>query len=142
MKRSIPRSSHDRNSLIALGPFSRPESIAPLGAADRRARPGLTDRWQSVLVDLPDGWHGSSPAPVVAVARAGEPVDSPLSDGRRYEMSISEVPPGFRLLIIDWSDESSVASDHSSLDAAKGHAVAALNEHGVDWQARTPPGAA
>ena len=91
------------------------------------------------MAEQSHGWRGSRPTPPLVNARSGGPVESPLADGHRFELSIYETPTGYRLLIIDWADESQADSEHATLDAAKERASTVVHEDGLDWEAWTPP---
>jgi hypothetical protein len=91
------------------------------------------------VTQQPSGWHGQRPPRTIVVAQSGGPVASPLAEGRRFELSIGESPTGFRLLIIDWADESSVESEHATLDAAREHAANAVADRALNWDEWTPP---
>jgi hypothetical protein len=91
------------------------------------------------VAQQPGGWYGQRPPRTVVVAQSGDPVESPLADGHRFELSISETPTGFRLVIVDWADESSVESEHATLDAAREHAANAVADRSLNWDEWTPP---
>jgi hypothetical protein len=88
----------------------------------------------------PHGWHGHVAPGAIVIARSGRPLGSVLSEGRRFELSISRIKTGYRLLIVDWADESSVESDHPTLDAAMQNAASVLHDDALNWETRMPPG--
>ena len=85
-----------------------------------------------------DGWSSYAPPPLL-IASGGSRLESATPGGYRFQLSISPLLTGFRLMIMDWADESSVVSDHATLDAAKRHAAESLKVSALSWEAWNLP---
>jgi len=66
--------------------------------------------------------------------------DDPLARRRLSELSIYETPTGFRLLIIDWADESQMEAELPSFDEARQRAASLVQDDNLNWEPWTPPG--